>query len=264
MVQLARTADVDLTPSRTHSAEVTVDVADSMPPSATAISVPVRVDGEVPALLGLDRATLAAAGFTGEAGQSLLIPRSSGPSLVAVGIGDPAGIDAAKLRDAAAAFARGAGKHSQLAMSLENVPNVPLDVEAQAVVEGVLLSRYHYDAFRGHASGTPVARLTLVGRPEQHADLARGPARGTITAAAAQPARALANAPATHLTATRMGEVAEVIAAERGLGVEVFDRDQLVAMGCGGLLGVNAGSAEPPRLIKLTYRPRDASGGAAQ
>jgi leucyl aminopeptidase len=264
MVELARSADVDLTPSRKLSAEVTVDVADSIPPSATAISVPVRVDGEVPALLDLDRATLAAAGFTGEAGQSLLIPRSSGPSLVAIGLGDPAGIDAAKLRDAAAAFARGAGKHSQLAVSLENVPNVPLDVEAQAVVEGVLLARYRYDALRGHASGTPVARLTLVGRPEQHADLARGAARGRITAAAAQLARDLANAPATHLTATRMAEVAEAIAAERGLGVEVFDRDQLVAMGCGGLLGVNAGSAEPPRLIKLTYRPRNANGGPGQ
>src|SRR5262249_22119367 len=213
MVELARTADVDLTPSRTHSAEVTVDVADSMPPRATPSSVPVRVAGEVPALLGLDRATLAAAGFTGQAGQSLLIPRSSGPSLVAVGIGDPAGIDAAKLRDAAAAFARGAGKHAHLAVSLDNVPNVPLDVATQAVVEGVLLARYRYDALRGHASGTPVTRLTLVGRPEQHDALARGAARGKVTAAAAQLARDLANAPATHLTATRMAEVAQAIAA---------------------------------------------------
>ena len=45
------------------------------------------------------------------------------------------------------------------------------------------------------------------------------------------------------------------IGAERGLEVEVFDKDALVAMGCGGILGVNQGSAEPPRLVKLTYRP---------
>ncbi len=264
MVDLARSADIDLTPSRKQSAQVTVDVASTVPPDATAISVPVRTDGAVPDLLGLDRATLEAAGFTGEAGQSLLIPRAAGPSVVAVGIGDPAGIDAAKLRDAAAAFAHGAGKHAHLAISLENVPNVPLDVAAQAVVEGVLLARYRYDAFRQHASGTPVARLTLVGRPEQLEALTKGAERGKITAAAAQLARDLANAPATHLTATRMGAVAEAVAAERGLGVEVFGRDQLIAMGCGGLLGVNAGSAEPPRLIKLTYRPRNADGSAAQ
>jgi leucyl aminopeptidase len=44
------------------------------------------------------------------------------------------------------------------------------------------------------------------------------------------------------------------------LEVEVFDEDQLFEMGCGGLLGVNAGSAEPPRMVKLTYRPRDGKG----
>jgi len=31
-------------------------------------------------------------------------------------------------------------------------------------------------------------------------------------------------------------------------------------MGCGGLLGVNAGSVEPPRMVKLTYAPRGAAG----
>jgi leucyl aminopeptidase len=30
-----------------------------------------------------------------------------------------------------------------------------------------------------------------------------------------------------------------------------------VALGCGGLLGVNRGSTEPPRMIKMTYTPAD-------
>ena len=34
-------------------------------------------------------------------------------------------------------------------------------------------------------------------------------------------------------------------------------------MGCGGLLGVNQGSAEPPRMIKLTYRPDGRADAAA-
>lgn len=40
----------------------------------------------------------------------------------------------------------------------------------------------------------------------------------------------------------------------------MFDEDALGKLGCGGLLGVNAGSAEPPRMIKLTYVPRDDDG----
>jgi leucyl aminopeptidase len=227
-----------------------------VPSSATAVSEPVRSSGDVPAPVGLDRATLKAAGFSGAPGETLIIPKVNGPTLVLVGVGDPKGIDAATLRDAAAAFARGARNHPRLAIDLDAVTGVPLDVVAQAVVEGVLLARYRYETFRQNPSGTPLEALTLVARPDRHADLTRGVKRGKITAAAAQLARDLANAPATHLTATRMGEMAEALAAERGIQVEVFGKDALVEMGCGGLLGVNAGSAEPPRLIKMSYRPK--------
>jgi leucyl aminopeptidase len=251
-----RTADVDLTPSLKQSASVTIDVAASVPASATAVSEPVRSEGAVPQPVGLDRVTLNAAGFNGAPGETLIIPRSDGPTLVLVGIGTPTEIDAAMLRDAAAAFARGARNHARLAVDLDAVTGVPSDVAAQAIVEGVLLARYRYDTFRQKPSGTPIEALTLVARPERHDELTRGAERARITAAAAQLARDLANAPATHLTATRMGELAEALATERGFEVELFDRDALIEMGCGGLLGVNAGSAEPPRLIKMSYRPK--------
>jgi leucyl aminopeptidase len=52
-----------------------------------------------------------------------------------------------------------------------------------------------------------------------------------------------------------MAEAAIEVGARTGLEVEVFDRDALVALGCGGLLGVNKGSIEPPRMIRLRYRP---------
>jgi leucyl aminopeptidase len=74
-------------------------------------------------------------------------------------------------------------------------------------------------------------------------------------------ARDLCNTPGTHLTARRLADVATEIAAETGLAIEVLDEDQLAEMGCGGLLGVNAGSGEPARLIKLSYRPEAAPAG---
>ena len=52
-----------------------------------------------------------------------------------------------------------------------------------------------------------------------------------------------------------MADVAIAVAATAGLEIEVFDEGALAALGCGGLLGVNAGSEEPPRMVKLTYRP---------
>ena len=40
----------------------------------------------------------------------------------------------------------------------------------------------------------------------------------------------------------------------------MFNKDQLAAMGCGGMIGVNKGSIEPPRVIRLTYVPRNPRG----
>jgi leucyl aminopeptidase len=80
-------------------------------------------------------------------------------------------------------------------------------------------------------------------------------------ASAAMLARDLANAPAMELPAKRMADIAVEVARARGLAVEVFDKSDLEKMGCGGILGVNAGSTEPPRMVKLTYKPKGKSKG---
>ncbi|MGZ4723426.1 MAG: leucyl aminopeptidase family protein, partial [Ilumatobacteraceae bacterium] len=87
-----------------------------------------------------------------------------------------------------------------------------------------------------------------------------GADRGSVTSAAAGLARDLANTPPAHLTARMIAEKAVEVAAASGLGVEVFNKDQLAAMGCGGMIGVNKGSTEPPRMVRLTYTPRNPRG----
>jgi leucyl aminopeptidase len=72
-------------------------------------------------------------------------------------------------------------------------------------------------------------------------------------------ARDLANTPPSHLTARQLADKAVALASKSGLKATVYNRDQLIAMGCGGLVGVNAGSVEPPRMVKLEYRPAKAS-----
>jgi leucyl aminopeptidase len=60
-----------------------------------------------------------------------------------------------------------------------------------------------------------------------------------------------------------MADRAVGLASQHGLAVEVYGLDDLVAMRCGGIIGVNKASAEPPRLVKLTYAPRNATGHVA-
>jgi leucyl aminopeptidase len=247
------------TPSRQHAAKVVIEtvpatkVADYL---GGAVALAVGTSGEMPAAVGVSRQALREAGFDGRLGQTLVLPRSDGPPLVAVGIGEPETLDANALRDAAAAFSLAVGHQTHLATSLASVPGVPVSVAAQAIVEGVLLARYHYGPLQRRASKEALESLTLLVPAKADIDSAtEGVHRGTAYAAATALARDLANTPPSRLTAARMAECAAEIAGGCGLEIEVFDREALIELGCGGLLGVNAGSAEPPRMIKLRYRP---------
>ena len=179
--------------------------------------------------------------------------------LVIFGIGQRAELDAAKLRDAAAAFARAAGRHPHLAVSMVEAEGVTPEDAAQALAEGALLARYRFLSLRRKPDQEPaLAELTLVVADAKAVQA--GIERAGVTTRAVYLARDLSNAPATLLTARRMAEISRTLAAECGLDAEIFDGDALAKLGCGGMLGVNAGSAEPPFLIKLTYRPKDAGG----
>jgi leucyl aminopeptidase len=253
--------DVNLTPSLDPSARVPISVAASVPASATALVVPVTLGDAVPAQLELDRAALSSAGFEGKSGQVLVVPRTTGPTLVAVGIGDPARLDQAALRDAAAAFTRASATHDRLAIDLSRSGSVSPEDAARAVVEGVLLARYRYDPFHTQPSTVRLAELTLVAGDDRAAAVRQGAQHGQLTAEACMLTRDVGNAPPSYLTAERMAEIAKQVAASNGLEIEVSDRQRLIELGCGGLLGVNAGSSHEPRMIKLTYRPREGGRG---
>ena len=67
----------------------------------------------------------------------------------------------------------------------------------------------------------------------------------------------------SHLTATKFANEAVKLAKASGLRVTVYDKKQLQEMGCGGMLGVNRGSTEPPRMVRLTYTPKNPTGHLA-
>jgi leucyl aminopeptidase len=250
-------AAFDLVPSRSPSMEANVSVVRSVPEGVTAIGVPVATDGAVPReRLDIDRARLEASGFGATVGETLVLPRPEGATIVEVGVGPRAGLGLTAIRDAAAAFARAAARHARIAIDLTGVASeIEARVVGQAVVEGVLMARYRYRAFIDRPNEEHLAQLTLVTARNRVRAMTAGAERGQVTARAVNTARDLCNAPATHLTARRYGDVAKAIGPDTGLEVEVFDEKQLAKLGCGGLLGVNAGSAEPARMIKLAYTP---------
>ncbi len=246
---------------------VAVSTARSAPKTASAVGWAVATKGAVPRQLGLSRAALEANGFEGKPGQILAVPTSDGVA-VAVGVGDPGTIDAAALRSAAAAFARAVPKHAQLATNLADVADGADGLDpraaAQAVTEGVLLASYRYVGLKNDPkNASRLEGLTLIAAAKRSKEVASGAERGKIVAAAAAFARELANTPPTYLNAKDIADKAVTLGSEAGLDVEVFNKDQLEQMGCGGLLGVNRGSTEPPRMVKLTWSPKNPTGHLA-
>jgi leucyl aminopeptidase len=222
--------------------------------NGTVRGVPVASSGRLPAGVGASRQALAAAGFGGTVGQALALPSSDGPATVVYGGGEPPSWDPAAARDAAAAFAKAAPGAERLALVMPSGDS-HVEATAQAMVEGVLLARYGYGTLRREPDRTPVQQLTLLAPPGQRQAAEAGARRGLAYAKATAMARDLANSPPSMLTAACMAETAQQLAGDCGLAVEVFDERALRELGCGGLLGVNAGSVDPPRMIKIRYQP---------
>ena len=254
---VAVASDFDAVPSADNQPVVAVATT---PGDGAAIGVLVTASGPTPEALP-SRTDLASAGFTGARGTTLVLPGS--PLRVAVGIGDPATLSAAGVRDIAAAFALAASPSSKIALRLDSLP--PDLVEEPwfgAAVEGMILARYEFTALRS-PRGITLEAVTVIPPAGRATEADAAVRRGAIFARAACISRDLANCPPAHLTAERMGDIARRLGEEAGLEVETFDRDQLLELRCGGILGINGGSHDEPRLIRLTYSPDAPTGSLA-
>ncbi|HTA69154.1 MAG TPA: leucyl aminopeptidase, partial [Bryobacteraceae bacterium] len=122
---------------------------------------------------------------------------------------------------------------------------------AAAAVEGALLgdmeaNRYKTDPKKNEKQ---VASFAVLGGSQAAVD------RGRILAEAQNFTRDLANEPANLLTPTGLAESARKMAADYSLECEILDQDRMRQLGMGALLGVAQGSAEPPAMIILRYKP---------
>ena len=81
---------------------------------------------------------------------------------------------------------------------------------------------------------------------------------GAAVGKASKFARDFVNMPPNALTPRSFADAARTLAEAEGLEYEVLDEDSMRKLGMGAILGVAAGSDEPPRLFGLHYGPADA------
>ncbi|MFF9484035.1 leucyl aminopeptidase [Streptomyces sp. NPDC014676] len=197
-------------------------------------------------------------GASGAEGEVTKLPAPAGfkaPLVVAVGLGTQpgkdAGYDAEALRKAAGVAARALAGSKKAAFAL------PLTdaADAGAVAEGVLLGAYSFDAYKenGKNGKAPLAEAVLLGGKPRDKAYKAAVERATAVAEELNRARDLINTPPNDLNPEAFAAIAQAAAKEHGIKVQVLDEKALTKGGYGGILGVGAGSASGPRLVKLSY-----------
>jgi len=210
------------------------------------------------------RPLLSSLGVTGKAGEVVKVPTAgaiASPLLVLIGLGDQA--DTAAVRRAAGVAARSVPNAASVALELgvDSVDGV------RAATEGWLLGGYAFTAYKKDTAteSTAPSEIVLLTPVARRAEAITAFQTAQVVAAAVLGTREWVNMPPGDFTPPAFADAVAAAHKEatKGRGapkvsLTVYDEQQLADLGCGGILGVGLGSAAPPRLIELTYDPKDA------
>jgi leucyl aminopeptidase len=192
-------------------------------------------------------------GLKGDAGSATLLRSINGANIVLVSLGESASTTMYRLAGAAAARAAGDGS---LAFFLATGGlSDPCGV-AQSLVEGALLASYNYKSQSPSTSldvvpvGVPLPTVTV------HDEVTRGVERGLLVAESVNWAKFLVDSPAGEMSPRVLAsEFEQRLSQDPYVGVEVWTEPRIKEERLGGLLGVGQGSAQPTRLVYVTYDP---------
>ena len=203
----------------------------------------------------------AAAKLTGKRDESLLVTeghRAAAGTVLLIGVGEKQGFDANRLRVALAKAAPTMARFGTVATTFpQAVTGRGAEAALQATAEGILLGSYRFDRYRTTATDLPkpLRKVTVIGATKADAKAARAALeRGRVIADAVNWARDLVNTPAGDMPPAQIAREAQKMARQVGLPCKVLGEAELKKGGFGGILGVGAGSVNPPRLIELTYK----------
>jgi leucyl aminopeptidase len=204
---------------------------------------------------------LAACGFTGELGQTAVLPPdpAGGPARIMVGLGSAEHFDLAALRVAVAAFARAGRRFPHLALTVSTAAtglggaDRGSALAVRTIVEAATLALYEFTPYRSRPPAARPSRLDLMAADDQPGRTALE--LGTRLADAVVLARDLVNEPGGTLTPTEFAARAGAVATSAGLECTVWDAERIAGERLGGLLGVSRGSTQPPSLVRLAYVP---------
>ena len=200
-------------------------------------------------------------GATGGADEVIKLPGRASKLIVLSGLGESKASDRfphEALRRAAGAAARNLAGHSSATFAL---PHSSLE-EFSAIAEGAMLGAYAFDEFRGTSKAdrkSPLGKISIFSKSAKKSEYTKALRRCEVIAKYTFIVRDLINTPPSHLTPDSFTQRFKKLAAGSGVKIEILNDSQLRKLGYGGIIGVGQGSANPPRLLHLSYTPKKKS-----
>ncbi len=229
-----------------------------------------REKGLLPKTARMDRAThglitalLSDGDFKGELFQtSLLYTRGMcrAKRILLVGLGRKRQFTIDRWRGAAARGAqtlRDLGVRNFATPLVEtSLAHIPPDMWAQTLVEGVLLGLYRFDELKteNRRSSRGIERISVLEEDDsREPSVRKGAHVGEVIAQGVCLARDLVSRPGNLNTPFMMARIAEAIAGECELSLQILEEEDAKKEGMGSFLAVTQGSDQPAKFIILQY-----------
>jgi leucyl aminopeptidase len=199
--------------------------------------------------------TLTAMGVTGAADEVFKLPGKTTKLIVFTGLGNlDEVISSETLRRSAGAAARhlAGNKAATFALPHKSV------YELAAIAEGAALGAYSFTEFLGskkEEQKAPLSQINVLSKFSDTNQAKDAVKRAEVIAEQTALVRDLINTPPSHLTPDSFCLRIKKEATKYGVKVEILNELALKKGGYGGIIGVGQGSANPPRLLRVSYTP---------
>ncbi len=212
----------------------------------------------------LDKELLSEKSFSGKWGDQYVTTLPSYKKVLVLGLGDEKKLTLEKVRrlmGKAVSFTK-SSKNNGFTTDILQKLNFDAVLLGRAVTEGLILADYgftKYLAKEKRDKKKPLQGVSVVFSSNK--SFSKGLNQGKIIAESTNLVRDLVNEPANVINSISIERVAKkIVAGSKKLKLKVLNQPELKRLGMGALLGVNAGSRNPPKLIILEYNGAKSKG----
>ncbi len=244
--------------------KLTFQAFTSRVPNTHLLALPIS-EGEKPRLpQGVSLAKVGLAELKGEWKETRVADATGGPArrVLFYGLGKKTALDVEKARRFAAVAVQRAEALSAASVAIL-APQWLCDAlgaerTGQALAEGARLGAYRFEEGKSKPKEAKLGSAVVLAAAKSAES---GFDRGLVLAEANAFARDLQNRPANLLTPRDLAAAGRSLAKSGRIAVQILDEDDMKKLGMGLLLGVAQGSRQPPRLLHLSYKPKQKSRG---